>query len=179
MSQAKAVKSTPVPAALSNPRSQVFLFVAVVLFVGWTAFVAYLMLTTVNPIVVSRPQVYIAPIVVEAQVPDGQELARKVTVTRVYRGQRQLGIPETEEQPQNLVIEVNNLGEARGWRGAGEYILALQPYERKFDLVPIPHSPGFPPSSRHLQRALPAIYPVTPSTQAQTQEALLLSEGGR
>jgi len=159
-------------------RQQIKLVVAITLFVGWTAFIGYLALTSRDAIVVSRPQILVAPIVLEADVPQGSEDVRTVKVTQIYRGQPLLSVDPEVTRPENLEIRVAGFREARGWRGPGDYLLVLQrASEGKaagFELTPLPPSPGFPPPN-HLERLQPAIYPVTPSVRAQAEAALRLS----
>jgi hypothetical protein len=148
---------------------------ALLLYAGWTGWLIYQSATSTSTIVVSRPQIFMAPIVVEASVPEGSN-EREVQVTHVYRGQEMLGIPANQSEPKNLKVTVTNFGEARGWRGPGKYILPLQKADvvgDKLELVPLPPSPGFPPL-KHPERVNPAIYPVTESTREQVREALQL-----
>jgi hypothetical protein len=173
--------STPSAAPPPDPvktRQQIKLFVAITLFAGWTALIAYLAMTSRDAIVVSRPQILVAPIVLEADVPQGSEDVRTVKVTQIYRGQPLLSVEAGVTRPENLEIRVAGFGEARGWRGPGDYLLVLQRAsegkDAGFELVPLPPSPGFPPPN-HLDRLQPAIYPVTPSVRAQAEAALRLS----
>jgi hypothetical protein len=154
---------------------RVWFGIALTAFLGWTGWMTYVAITAADPIVVSRPQIYSSPIVVAAEVPAGEGTPREVTITHVYRGQKLLAVAETETQPKELKIVVSNLGEARGWVGPGEYILALEritlPEGVTYEVVTTPISPGFTPAdgSEYLS---PAIYPATPSARAQALEAL-------
>jgi hypothetical protein len=174
---AHATAAAPSPVAT---RQGVLLFAAVSVFALWTLFMAYLAVTSAQPIVVSRPQILVASIVIEADVPADGGDARTVEVIRVLRGQKLLGMPAEAEKPDELQITVSNFAKVRGWQGPGDYILALTRTEAAkgpvYELVPVPPSPGFPPRN-HLERLDPAIYPVSASSRAQTQEALRLSEG--
>jgi hypothetical protein len=140
---------------------------AVLLFVAWTAWLVYQVLTTADPIVVSRPQIFLAPIVVEAQVSEPAEPDAEVTIIHIYRGAAQL--------PGDGKILVTNLRAAqldpRRWQGPGAYLLALRKNEGgatpQFEIVQTDHLP-------------PAIYPLgdarrAPAVRAQVEEAIRLS----
>ena len=155
---------------------RVFLIVAAAAYAAWTAWLAYEALATADPIILSRPQLFTAPVIVEAQVPAGGP-EREVVVTRVYRGQSALGVPEGETQPQGVKLVVTNLGEAHNWRGPGAYFLPLQPDAGgplRFRIVPVPARVGLSARSA-AGRLPPAIYPVTDSTRTQLEEALRAS----
>lgn len=170
---------TPQPSA-SRPsvpvatRRKVRLFVAITLYVLWTAFIAYLALGGKEAVVVSRPQMLAAPLVVEADVSESAGDVRPVRIVRVYRGQQMLsGLARPNEE--RLSVRVSGFEQARGWQGPGTYILALQRgHEDSFALVPLPMSPGFPPPGRADQMR-PLIYPATPSVRRQTEEAVRLA----
>jgi hypothetical protein len=143
---------------------------AVLLFVAWTAWLVYQVMTTADPIVVSRPQIFLAPVVVEAQVPDAAEQDAEVTITHIYRGRDQL--------PGDRKILVTNLRAAqldpRRWQGPGAYVLALRKNEGgatpQFEIVQTDHLP-------------PTIYPLgdarrAPSVRTQVDEAIRLSSPG-
>lgn len=150
------------------------LTIAILLFAAWVGWLSYQVGTTANPIVVSRPQILLAPIVIEAQVAEGNGPGKEVTVTTVHRGGKLL--------PAEGKLIISNLGldQVRGWNGPDHYILPLVRIENKgemrYEVVPPPYSPGFHPQNPepNPDRFKPAIYPVTASTRAQLQEALKL-----
>ncbi len=163
---------------MRSPR--VRLVLAALLFLAWTGWLAYQVARTADPIVVSRPQVLAAPVVVEANVtawgkglpPEPRE---KVRVHEILRGQETLGLKQGEPVPANLELIVtfhNVQNQYRGWKGEGMYFLCLEPAgEGKYRLVRPPVSPGFHPEPNDEAR-LASIYLVTESTRAQIEEAL-------
>jgi len=161
----------PIPA---TARRKVRLFVAVTLYVLWTAFVAYLALGGKEAVVVSRPQILAAPLVVEAEVAEESGDVRSVRVMQVFRGRQLLDAVKKRdgEQP---VLHVSGFDRSRGWKGPGLYILPLQhDGDAAFTLVPLPISPGFPLHNR-AEQTRPLIYPSTPSVRRQTEEAVRLA----
>jgi hypothetical protein len=146
-------------------RKRLFLVLALVLAVAWTAWLGYQAATVADPIVVSRPQILVAPVVVEAVV-GSEGGGRPLQVVKVYRGQETLGLPAGEVDPVGLEINVPELAD----EPPGNYLLALQEELNQkgvFVLVPIPESPGFRKGDR-----TPPIYLATPSTRFQVRETL-------
>ena len=147
------------------------LAVAVVLFVSWSIWLGVQAFTTANPVVVSRPQIFVAPVVVEATLTGTDTPSHLVKVVTVYRGK---ALIESQGKPgqEAIELEVRNLAEAKGWTGPGDYLLALQPVAGTsgWNVVAVPPSPGYQPSEPEL-----LIYPATQSTRLQLQEALRLS----
>jgi len=146
-------------------RSRPFLIFALVLAVSWTAWLSYQAATSADPIVVSRPQILVAPVVVEAKLYD-ENGARKIKVVRVYVGQGILGMDGAQREPADMHIAVPELDD----EAPGSYLLALQESAFKkgeFQLVPTPASPGYSPKGQR-----PPIYPATESTRLQVLEAL-------
>jgi hypothetical protein len=152
-------------------RAKVLFIAAGVVFGLWTAWLAYEAATTTNVIIVSRPQLLMAPIVVEAEVPVGPAGEREVIVKHIYRWEK----PPTWDKVAPRKVLVSDLGGARGWRGPGAYILALQggPDEQTqpYRLVPVPISPGFRPQPDS-ELAKPPMYPATDSTRYQVRAIL-------
>jgi hypothetical protein len=146
-------------------RSRPFLIFALMLAVAWTAWLGYQAATSADPVVVSRPQILVAPVVVEAKIYD-KNGSRAVKVVRVYVGHGILGLDGAERESAELHIDVPELAD----ESPGSYLLALQENTFKkgeFQLVPTPTSPGY---SAKGQR--PPIYPATESTRLQVLEAL-------
>ncbi len=165
----------PIPA---TTRRKVRLFVAVTLYVLWTAFIAYLALAGKEAVVVSRPQILAAPLVVEAEVAEESADLRSVRVVQVFRG-RQLLDAVKQPDGEQPVLRVSGFDRSRGWKGPGRYVLPLQPDgEGAFALVPLPASPGFPLHNR-VEQTRPLIYPSTPSVRRQTEEAVRLAPDAR
>jgi hypothetical protein len=153
--------------------ARVRLILAVGLAALWTGWLAYEAWTAGRPVVVSHPQLLLAPVVVEAEVGPGEGPSREVKVVAVYRGQSLLGVPGDTHETNGPVVRVTNLGEAAGLAGPGRYILALYQEgdgaKATYEVVPIPASPGFP-ALAHGPRAV--VYPVTASTRLQVGQAL-------
>ena len=145
-------------------RRRLFLVLASGLAVAWTAWLGYQALTTADPIVVSRPQIMAAPVVVVAEL-RGDADPRVARVIKVYRGQELLDLNDGDQEKGKPIT-------VRGLHGIppGEFILPLQPTEIKaeFEVMRTPPSPGFAGGGRNAQ----PVYPVTPSTELQVREAL-------
>ncbi len=149
------------------------------LFAGWMGYLGFQVLTRPRmtkdlagrPLVLSRPQILASRIDVVAEVND---TSGEATVTEVlYPG-------NTTLKPGDK-IEVINIGECRpprlrgdgektsdDWTGPGSYLLPLRPLagKSKYEVVPIPQSPGFPaPTS--LEEPPPRIYPASPDALAE------------
>lgn len=135
---------------------------AAVLFALWIGFLGYLAWTTRRPVVLSRPQVLVAPLVVLADVhsPEDAPVVRRVAFS----------LPHAPPPADGSPIDVVNL-DARidGWIGPGRYILPLAPVPgtRAYRVVDVPKSPGFPGAPAR-------IYPATP--QAEQSLTQLLAE---
>jgi hypothetical protein len=146
------------PTSMIFPRAR--LVVSACLFVGWIGFLLYLVLQNQKMIVLSRPQLLVAPLCVIADVGDvrGQP-APQVTIERVVWAQGPAPHPLEK-------IEVRfgaDVGAKEGYAGAGKYILPLTPLLGAsgpvYGLVPIP----YPVSDFR-------IYPVTRETEHQLEE---------
>lgn len=184
MSSENAAVSPTTPAPPGRPsipvttRRKVRLFVAVTLYVLWTAFIAYLALGGKEAVVVSRPQILAAPLVVEAEVAEESGDLRSVRVMEVFRGKQLLDAVKKPDG-EHPVLQVSGFDHSRGWKGPGLYILPVQPDgEAAFTLVPLPMSPGFPLHNRG-EQTRPLIYPATPSVRRQTEEAVRLAPDAR
>lgn len=159
---------------------RVRLVLATGLFVIWLGYLLFLVIRTANPVVhwwpfaitktqpiiLSRPQFLVSPVVIIAEVKEGRDdhPGTDVTVTAVARS------PDDPNDWKGKTISVTNLpvvSREEGWQGPGEYILPLLPDGSSFRIAPLPSSPGFDatgrPSSLH-------IYPVNPQTQRQLEE---------
>ena len=142
---------------------------ACLLFAGWMGYLIYLVVTAAHPIVVSRPQVLVADVVVAAQV---DSLDGPVTVKEVVLAHVNEGVPAVDK-----VIKVMNLRECKrlprdgedpkdvplDWTGPGVYLLPLkvtgQGGVETYKVVEVPPSPGFPPRRETPVQPTPRIYP--------------------
>ncbi len=152
------------------------LALAALLFAAWTGWLIYQTAQSADPVVVSRAQVLVAPIVIEADVGfgKGQGPAGLVEVRQVYRGRELL--PNGNPPLKLTIASFNDNGRHRGWHGPDRYILCLELRPGPegpggFYLVPPPLSPGFSPKADD-EASFPPIYRVTDSTRTQLAEAL-------
>ena len=155
--------------------ARVRLALAAGLFLAWTGWLIYQAARTADPVVVSRPQVLAAPVIVEAQLRranDADRPTQLVDLRDVLRGHEALGLKPGERLPEKLQLTVNFDDPHRGWRGEGLYYLCLEPADAgPYRLVRPPFSPGYDPRPEDEAR-LPLIYPVSASTRTQLEEAL-------
>jgi hypothetical protein len=141
-------------------RRRWFLILAVGLAVAWTAWLGYQAWTTADPVVVSRPQVMVAPLVVEADLAADHSNPRGATIRQIYRGDGVRGLAAEGQS-----IRVRDVADL----AAGAYILALRDTDiaGEYAVVAVPGSAGFARGARRTP-----VYPATESTRVQTREAL-------
>jgi hypothetical protein len=99
---------------------RLILILAVLLAALWTAWLGYEAYVAADPIVVSRPQIMVAAIIVEGEL--GEPVAeaqdpRTVKVTRIYRGQELLHVAVDVTEPKDLEIIVDGIGRVPGGTG--------------------------------------------------------------
>jgi hypothetical protein len=137
------------------------LVVALVLFLSWIGWLAFLAVTTTRPVVLSRPQLLVSTLDVIAEVnAAGDHPAEEVLVKDVHW-------PAEEKALAGRRITVIDLPNGDGWMGPGMYILPLVKEGEGYRLATIPSSPGYDAT---LRGDRPRIYPVTPETLAQLDE---------
>jgi hypothetical protein len=125
------------------------LAVAVCLFVGWIGWLAYLVATTHNPVIISRPQFIVADLWVRGKL-DGDGNSPKATLVVgevLWASDKQdLGLVDKQITVQYL----DKVGKDLGWAGPGDYLLPLQKNKDAkkagFRLAALPTSPGFSPA---------------------------------
>ncbi len=144
------------------------LVLASVLYAGWIGWLVYLAATKSRPIVLSRPQLLVSDLDVIAQVDDP---GKKVLVKEVYAWRDKETPPAVNDE-----LDVVDLDKCHrqprddkadedvppDWQGPGLYILPLHKVGNRYEVVPIPPSPGFNGGPRR-------IYPRTEDTYAQLQ----------
>ena len=142
------------------------LALAAVLFACWMSYLTYLVGTTTQPIVLSRPQFLAADLYVVAELTasaaSADQAADAVTVKKVVWAANADDGKRTKLQVKNL----NTVDAAHGWQGPGEYILAMSRTKENgdvFQLTPLPRTPGF-------FGDLGRIYPRTASTLRQLEK---------
>ncbi len=141
--------------AFSNPQRR-RLLIAGFLFAAWMGWLAFLVIKSRDPIVLSRPQFLVSRLNVIAEVQAHNAL--QVEVQEVHW--------PTKEQNQLVgkTITVTNLAQCEGWAGGGLYILPLDRDGDHYQVVRIPLSPGF-----EFGTSKPRIYPKTPQTLIQLE----------
>jgi hypothetical protein len=175
------LRPAPTPAPSAERRRlhpAVLRLIAIALvFVGWMAYLAYLVATrplTSNgtPLVLSRPQILVSEFDVVARV-DSTDVDATVTIEEVLK-------PTRDSQLQvGDMIHVTNLADCHhlvrsatsetseaDWTGPGLYLLPLFEADkdrREYRVVKTPRSPGF-------SLDLPRIYPATKAALAQYRE---------
>jgi hypothetical protein len=144
--------------------SKAGLLVSALLFAGWIGYLAYMVITDRQAVVLSRPQILVASAVVVAEVKESNGKADpQVKVLEVRRADRR------EDEWQKLVGEIITLrhaspdrtdwtlDQAHGWRGPGQYLIPLDgsPESRSFAVVDLTsRSPGY-----NMKSSQPFIYP--------------------
>ena len=121
------------------------LAVAVCLFVGWISWLAYLVATTRNPVILSRPQFIVADLWIRCQLEGVGNTPQPTLVVREVlwaRDPKDQGLVEK----QITVEDLDNVGWDLGWAGPGDYLLPLQKIKDGFRLAALPASPGFSPA---------------------------------
>ncbi|MBN9120560.1 MAG: hypothetical protein J0I06_15645 [Planctomycetes bacterium] len=145
-----------------DPRSRFFLAATAALFFGWLAWLGYTALTKSREPIVSHAQAALAPVPVVATVTadDKGAPAAKVTVVEPLRP----GGPPAKTQ-----LVVANLPAARGFTGAGDYLLLLAPDPLAFqhDGGPVFQLVGPRPSSSDSDPA--TIYKWSADVEAQAR----------
>ena len=139
-------------------RSQVALLALTAgLFLAWMGCLVFLVVTKRVPVILSRPQVFVAELEVSAQV---ERLGGPITISEVLGGLPMNGVRE------GASLKVANLDECLGWIGPGRYLVPLTREDsRSFQVTAIPPSLGY-------TGGRPQIYPDTPKTRAQLQHLL-------
>jgi hypothetical protein len=152
------------------------LVLASALFAGWIGYLGYQVWyrpvrENGQPLVLSRPQILASELDVIATVPD--KSGHEVTIVSVLYPSDSILTPGT-------TIQVTNIGDCApvpmggdsplppaDWSGPGDYLLPLRalPEKNKYEVVPIPPSPGFYLS--RIDEPPPRLYPDTAQTRAQ------------
>lgn len=121
---------------------------AAALFLAWIGWLAYLAATTTHPIVLSRPQILMADLVVIADLTERNGRADpQVKVVAVPWAK--------SKQDRNLerfrIADFEVLDKDDGWQGPGRYLLPLKKTivdgAARYAIAPIPDSPGFSSSA--------------------------------
>lgn len=167
------------------------LILTAVLFLGWLGYLGYLVMCRPHspggllgafegrPLTLSRPQFLVSSLDVVADV--SGDKGKKAIVKEVLFPQSNSPVKAGDE------IQVENIDHCRSmpdplakndnpppdYSGPGLYLLPLQAIDdrdpRRFEVVPTPPSPGFPPSSS-AGAGPPRIYPGTSEILAEYRE---------
>jgi hypothetical protein len=137
-------------------KAKVCFGLALLVFVGWIGWLVALAATTLQQVVLSRPQFLVSNLDLIAEVDGLKDTPPQVTVHEVLWPAGQL--------PKDAKIIVTNLPECEGWKGPGRYLLPLMKGSNDtYKVVPTPRSPGF-------MLGTPRIYPSTPEIRKQYVE---------
>lgn len=131
---------------MTHPRLR--LGVAVALFLGWIAYLAYLVARTRDPVILSRPQLLHAEVVIVAQVEEKNGVPNPVvTVKEVLWAENGKVAPAVGTMLH--LPEVIDVTRSQGWRGPNEYLIPLtltqKNTEVSYHVTSLPWSPGFAP----------------------------------
>jgi len=151
--------------------------IATALFLGWLGYLGFLVLTSRNPVILSRPQLLVSEIDIIGRIDEPDKAEVRVEEVWWPKKDGQAKLKEGE------VIRVTNLDDCRPLQrindqwvrgprdltGPGEYILPLVLREGKYEVASIPPSPGFIPV-RGRDTGPPRIYPLTADTRAQLEK---------
>lgn len=149
---------------MSWPRARLLL--SATAFFVWSLWLIWQVSRCGSPVMVSQPQLLIAPVVVVATVEE--EAAGGPRTAKVEQTLKGDGFV-----PADRKIHILDWSSAVGAHGSGRYLLALQPVEKeraRFLLVPVPVSPGFYYSAeKDIARR---VYSHSPSVEFQARQIL-------
>ena len=144
------------------------LAVSALLFLAWIGFLAFLVVHTRDPVILSRPQLNVADLIVLAEIAakEGRP-ADEVVVQKLIHSNEQnaTGIAGSKMSLAGL----SEIGATQGWQGAGLYIVPLSKKNDKLEVTALPPSPGFPRTASGTQKDR-RIYRATPDALAQLKE---------
>ena len=133
------------------------LVVSAMLFLAWIGFLAYLVAHTRDPVILSRPQLAVSSVVIVATVVRIRIITRRATrresiensPNRRWTSSASHGAMRTAccPAPKLKIDGLSQIGRAQGWRGTGDYILALtkRTGTEAYEVTPVPLSPGYIP----------------------------------
>jgi hypothetical protein len=150
----------------------ILVVVLAVVFLSWIGYLGVLAFTTRHPIVLSRPQLLAADLIVVGHV---ESLDRPVAVGEVVWPQS----PEAQGLEGHSIPVANLKACQADWVGPGWYIVPLGikkgGAEEKFEVaVQGQRMPGYEPGFDQGKKTTwpPRIYPATPQTRAQVEQVL-------
>jgi hypothetical protein len=124
------------------------LVVSAGLFLAWIGFLAYLVMRTRDPVILSRPQLTVSSMVVIADVPEKD--GRPLPILMIKKVAWAAPDGDAKAGGMQLVVEgLADCGSRHGWRGPGEYIVPLTKRkvgsDYRFEVTAVPLSPGYKP----------------------------------
>jgi hypothetical protein len=138
------------------------LVVAVLLFLGWIAWLGYLALPSVTPReVLSHSQFLVSQLDVIARVEADERghPAARVAVEEVLW-------PAGQQDLAGRPLTVTNLSESKGFTGPGAYILPLVRADDAYKVAAAPRSPGY---DGGVSSRFPRIYPASEQNRKQQE----------
>jgi hypothetical protein len=119
------------------------LVVSAGLFLAWIGFLAFLVVRTRNPVILSRPQFNVADLVVIADIQEKDKLpSSTVTIKKVAWSKDKKNDPAPGSQI--TITGLEDCRAANGWVVSGEYLVPLSRDKEKYEVTQIPLSPGYP-----------------------------------
>jgi len=152
--------------------SRLRLGVATVLFLGWIGYLAFLVVRTREPVILSRPQLLHSDLVVLVEATE-MDNAPAPTVVIKEIAWAAPGIAPPDVGSQLRLSALPDVGRAQGWKGKGEYLIPLQLSKNKdsLDITALPWSPGFSPRLQVEILGL-GIVKATPETEKRTTQTV-------
>ena len=151
------------------------------LFLGWLGYLGYLVATRPltaagTPLVLSRPQIMIAPIDIVADVTDPEE--QVVVVEILYPSDASIKVGQKltvlDLESCRPMPRRQNDEPPKDFTGPGRYLIPLRPSGREkgaYEVVPIPTSPGFDARRMENLGVRPVrIYPYNGESAAQYRQ---------
>src|SRR2546425_12893870 len=103
-------------------RAKLRLAVAAILFLGWIGYLAYLVLISRHPVILSRPQFLVSNLYVVATLTsDADKPEKKVHIEEIIWAVTEKDRPTKGEEI--TVEDLDKTDAKQGWEGPGRYIL--------------------------------------------------------
>jgi hypothetical protein len=144
------------------------LVVSALLFLAWIGFLAFLVVHMRDPVILSRPQLNVADLIVLAEIaakegrPADEVAVQKMVHSNEQNTARIAGMKVS-------IAGLSEIGPVHGWSGPGLYILPLSKKNDNLEVTALPPSPGFPRTANSNQKDR-RIYRATPDALAQLKE---------
>jgi hypothetical protein len=148
------------------------LVLAASLFIAWIGWLVYLVVQSRNPVIVSRPQVLVADMIVAAELTgDANGPEAKVKVAEVLWP---AGVTPGKGEEIEVIFLTDCKTRNHGWNGAGPYLLALKKKDTVYAVQEIPASPGYPSGAPETREKFPRyrIYRATEDAVRQMRDLI-------